>query len=240
MKVKIGKYKNWFGPYQLAELLCFWAKEEKDEYGFSRKPEWVNNFGEWLAHGEIQSEDDNRLFNNDRKNTWLYNFLLWIDSKKTRKISIKIDPWDTWNMDNTLALIIVPMLKQLKETKYGAPFVDDQDVPEHLRSTAAPPRENEWDIDENHVARWDWVLDEIIFAFDSKINDDWKDQFESGDYDLRREVAERDSQGKPTLYRIVEGPNHTRKCDEVALNAMKERITNGFKLFGKYYEALWD
>ena len=34
MKVKIGPYKNWFGPYQLAELLCFWAKETVvDEYG---------------------------------------------------------------------------------------------------------------------------------------------------------------------------------------------------------------
>lgn len=31
---------------------------------------------------------------------------------KERKISIRIDPWDVWNMDHTLALIIVPMLKK--------------------------------------------------------------------------------------------------------------------------------
>ena len=24
MKVKIGPYKNWFGPYQLAEKILFW------------------------------------------------------------------------------------------------------------------------------------------------------------------------------------------------------------------------
>jgi hypothetical protein len=56
MKVKIGPYTNWFGPYQLAELLCFWAKEEKNEFGIPRKPDWVHNFGEWLAHGDIEPE----------------------------------------------------------------------------------------------------------------------------------------------------------------------------------------
>ncbi len=31
MKVYLGKPNNWFGPYQLAELLCFWAPKTKDE-----------------------------------------------------------------------------------------------------------------------------------------------------------------------------------------------------------------
>lgn len=48
MKVKIGPYKNWFGPYQLAEKLCFWAKETVvDEHGMKSKPDYVHNFGEW-------------------------------------------------------------------------------------------------------------------------------------------------------------------------------------------------
>ena len=38
---------------------------------------------------------------------------------------VKIDYWDTWSMDHTLSYIIVPMLKQLKATKHGAPYVDD-------------------------------------------------------------------------------------------------------------------
>ena len=62
-----------------------------------------------------------------------------------RKIVIHIDDYDTWSMDHTLAPIIAPMLKQLKATKHGAPFVDDEDVPEHLRSTNAKPKENKWD-----------------------------------------------------------------------------------------------
>jgi hypothetical protein len=32
------------------------------------------------------------------------------------------------------------MLKQLNATKQGAPLVEDEDVPEHLRSTAAPAK----------------------------------------------------------------------------------------------------
>ena len=45
MKVKIGPYKDYFGPYQLAEKLCFWAKPVKDEWGIEDKPDWVHNFG---------------------------------------------------------------------------------------------------------------------------------------------------------------------------------------------------
>ena len=51
------------------------------------------------------------------------------DPTKQQKVSIKIDPWDTWSMDLTLALIIHPMLKQLHKTSHGAPYVDDEDVP---------------------------------------------------------------------------------------------------------------
>jgi hypothetical protein len=114
---------------------------------------------------------------------------------------VRIDPWDTWSMDHTLAMIVVPMLRQLRAVNHGAPLVDDEDVPEHLRSTAAPPRENEWDTDANHFLRWDWVMDEMIFAFETKLNDNY----------------------------IIESTPEDR-----------QRVSNGFRLFGKYYQGLWD
>lgn len=40
---------------------------------------------------------------------------------KSRKVEIQIDKWDTWNMDHTLALIIHPMLIQLRDTNHGYP-----------------------------------------------------------------------------------------------------------------------
>jgi hypothetical protein len=143
-------------------------------------------------------------------------------------------------MDHTLADIILPMLKQLKETKHGAPFVDDEDVPEELKSTSAPAKENEWDTDDNHFKRWDYALDEMIFSFECKIDDSWQDEFRSGHIDHKSVACEWNENGKATMYQMADGPNHTYKCDYDGMKVVQERITNGFRLFGKYYEGLWD
>ena len=102
MKVNIGPYKSWTGPYQIANALCFWVPEVADEYGCKSKPEWVHNFGTWLAGTEP-------------KYSLLMRLCCWIDSKRHRVIQVRVDAWDTWSMDSTLALIVLPMLKQLRE-----------------------------------------------------------------------------------------------------------------------------
>ena len=231
MKVKIGPYKYWIGPYQIAEALCFWAKKETDEHGFKRTADWVHNFGTWLAGG-------------DDKDSWLQKFCVWIESKRKRTVKVKIDRWDTWSMDHTLAYIILPMLKQLKATKHGAPNTDDEDVPEHLRSTAAPSKENEWDTDDNWFKRWDWIMDEMIFAFECELDDSWEEEFRTGDFDTIWLPV--DHKGNPVpkedakLFQMGEGPNHTYKCDYDGMKVVQDRIQNGFRLFGKYYQGLWD
>lgn len=249
MRVKIGPYERWFGPYQLAEKLCFWAKPVKDEWGIEDKPDWVHKFGEWLAHGSVlpdpTPENPVSSWRDDRPITTLYKFLQWVESKKKRKVKVHIDRWDTWSMDHTLAYIVLPMLEQLKTTKHGAPFVDDKDVPKELRSTSAPPlSENDKDcgaVDDLHFKRWDWVLDEMIFAFRSKLDEGkWEDQFYTGEYDFVSKATEFDENGKPKLYQLVKGPNDTKKIDMKGLRAYQKRISNGFRLFGKYYENLWD
>jgi hypothetical protein len=236
MKVYIGPYKTWFGPYQLAELLCFWAKPVQDEYGVSRKPDWVHNFGEWLAHGSVRAQpqagETYSLFK-DRPTTALYCFLLWIDSFKKRKISVRIDRWDTWSADHTLAYIILPLLLQLKKAKHGSPYVEDADVPEHLRSTAAAPKKNEYDTDDYHHARWEWILDEMIFAFNSKVDDSWQERFHAGETDFMLKKLENGCS------ELVRGPNDSSHFDEEGYRAYQARISNGFRLFGQYYEALW-
>lgn len=156
---------------------------------------------------------------------WIYNHTvnLYLD-KKQRKIKVKIHKYDTWSMDHTLGYIVLPMLIQLKATKHGGPFVDDEDVPEELRSTSAPPKENEWDVDDHHFARWDWVLDEMIWSFEQKNKDDWEGEY-YGEW--------------------IDNPNetlggHFENSDYEGMKKHQERMTNGFRLFGKYYEALWD
>ena len=238
MKITIGPYKSFFGPYQLAETLCFWAKDVEDEYGCKRKPDWVHNFGEWLAHGSVEPEAETGTitsWDHDRPTTWLYRLMLWIDSKRKRRVQVHIDKWDTWNMDDTLAYIILPMLKQLKEKKHGAPGVDDEDVPEHLRSTAAPPVED-YETDDNWHKRWDWVMDEMIFAFETKTGSltEWEEQFHTGEHDIQwKKLDDGCSQ-------MIKGPNDTYKFDAEGHAAYHARIKNGFRLFGKYYEGLWD
>ena len=228
MKVVIGPYKNWIGPYQIAEALCFWAPKVTDEYGTKRKPDWVHDFGQWL--GETKTGDD----------SWLTKICLWFESKRTRSIKIRIDKYDTWNMESTLALIILPMLKQLKETKHGGPFVDDKDVPVELRSTSAPPKKDKYDIDDNHFARWDYVLDEMIWAFEQKTID-WEEQYYSGEHDILWVPSDTlDKNGKASFMQMKKGPKDTFKIDKDGLMKHQKRMTNGFRLFGKYYEGLWD
>ena len=228
MKVVIGKYTTWIGPYQIAEMLCWWAKPVRDEIGMKRKPDWFHDFGTWLAERK------------DGSDTWLTKVCQWIESKKRRQIYVRIDKFDTWSMDHTLAHIIVPMLVQLQATKHGGPLVDDSDVPDELKSTSAPPKANEWDVDTNHFKRWDWVLDEMIFAFTAKRDGTWQDKYSSGTHDLQSVPCEWDATGKPTMYEMKRGPNDTYECDYEGMKVEQARISNGFRLFGKYYENLWD
>lgn len=228
MKVKIGPYSKWVGPYQIAEALCFWAKPVKDEHGFKSKPHWVHEFGTWLSE------------NRDGSDSWLTRICQWIENKKSRQVYVKIDKYDTWGMDSTLAHIVAPMLVQLQATKHGGPNVADSDVPDELKSTSAPPKESEWDVDSNHFLRWDWVLGEMIFAFECKRDGTWQDKYSSGEHDMVTEPCAWDESGKPTLYHMKTGPKDTYKCDYEAMSVEQARITNGFRLFGKYYENLWD
>lgn len=212
MKVNIGPYKSWFGPYQLAEKLMFWVPREKDEHGFEHTAKRVHDFGEWLAYGSVEPEPevgDIRSFTDKRKITLLYKFLLWVESKRKRKVEIRIDRWDTWSMDHTLAEIILPMLKQLKETKHGYPASLSE-------------------------KKWDDILDQMIFSFESKVNDDWESQFYTGEPDFQFKQLE------DGMSEMVEGPNHTSVFDKEGYEAYAKRIQKGFTLFGKYYQNLWD
>lgn len=216
MRVKIGPYKDWVGPYQIADTLKIFGVSE----------ETCHKVGEKLA------------------NTKLNDLCRWIHSKRKRKIKVKLDYYDHWNAYHTLALIILPVLDKIKETKHGAACVDDEDVPEELRSSSAPPVEP-WESDSNTFARWDWVLDEMIFAFQNIVDDSWEDQFHTGKIDFVftpvdaggiNEVPKEDAE----LFRLDKGPNDTHKWDQEGYKKYNARIDNGLKLFGKYYRGLWD
>lgn len=218
--------KVYIGPYPTDWLRC---------QVFNR---YMNN-----KYGEIDWPDDSEYTKFDKFVDKLesvvqsfYNATInKILRYRKRKINVRIDPTDVWSMDNTLAHIIHPMLVKLKATKHGAPLVDDEDVPKHLRSTAAPPKKNEWDTDENHFKRWDWVLDEMIHAFECEIDENWEDQFHSGNIDMDF-VKDPDTK----MSRLVKGPKDTHVFDREGWQKAWDRRNNAMKLFGKYYHNLWD
>lgn len=239
MKVKIRKPVSWFGPYQLAEALCFWAPKHKDEYGFDEKPDWVHTFGTWLSGGP------------DR-DSLLSKVLSWYDGVRRKfpwnQDRIKIDYWDTWSMDHTLSPIILPMLKQLKETKHGSGFIELEDVPEHMRTTDTEDYDFQKTFDfykENKVeghdvhSRYDWALSEMIWAFEQLLPDnDWEQQYwivkpEADWNDLMRPFEEGEKAREMKWLRKGE-------LDVKGFKKHEDRIDNGLRLFGKYYRTLWD
>lgn len=225
MKVDIGPYP---GRATVLPLLYWYQRKKYKKPYYMIKSSEVTNFDKKLESffDVIQSGLDATI------NKWYYN-------KKKQKIKVRIDRYDTWSMDYTLAHIIHPMLLQIKETKHGSPFVEDKDVPKHLRSTAAPPKKNEWDTDELHEARWDWVLDEMIWAFECMLDEDWDSQFHSGELDYTWEKSDIEYDGEKT-YQMKEGPNHTHVFDKKAYDKAWKRRNHAMILFGKYYHALWD
>jgi hypothetical protein len=233
MKIYISKSRDhWISPYTIMDYAFFWTDWSKcsrdrrirsleEERKYVEHPAWVERWSDRLEP--------------------ISRTIQWILDRVHPGINyVKIDYWDTWSMDHTLSPIILPMLKQLKATQHGAGFVDDEDVPEELKSTSAPAKENEWDTDANHFARWDYVLNEMIFAFEHKADDSWEEAFRSGEHDLIHVPCEWDANGRPTMYQMKDGPNNTYKCDYEGMRVVEARIQNGFRLFGKYYQNLWD
>lgn len=145
-----------------------------------------------------------------------------------QEVKVKIHNYDIWNMDYTLGLIILPMLKMIKESKGGAPKVDQNDVPEELKEEV-----KHYEVGKKHLDRWDYVINEMIFAFESQ-NIDWASQFSKGKISIGwKEIPDSD------LLEMITNEDHTYEVDWEKRNEYQARISNGFRLFGKYYEALW-
>jgi len=145
-----------------------------------------------------------------------------LDKRTDQKINVRIDNYDIWSMDDTLAHIVSPMLKLLKEKKHGSAYVDDADVPESLHHKEALDDLDHPDHDDLICKRWDYVMNEMVWAFEQKTRYDWE-----GDY----YEFDENTKGWPPKY---------KRHDVEGLKAHQERMSNGFRLFGKYYEALWD
>jgi len=232
MRVKIGKYIHWYTTQRAENAYIEWRHKKYAWDVDERDYDWIDRTVIKILDGW---------------QTVLHYTVNQIQSRRKQKIRVRLDPWDSWNADSTLAHIILPVLEQLKETKQGAPFVDNEDVPKNLRPTKKEMKKTEetGHTDDNHFARWDYILDAMIWSFREMAEDKpGEEEFFTGESDIKwtpvdedgNEVSEEDRK----YYRMDKGPNDTSKIDMEGLKAYGERIDFGLRMFGKYYRGLWD
>ena len=229
MKVKIGPYTPWWVSHVYTDYM-----NKKYNYDWDGPTNTFERVLEKIANGL----------------DWFYSvtinkYFAW----KKRKIKVKIHHYDTWGMDNTLAYIILPMLKQLKATKHGSPFVEQEDLPEHIRlseretavfdhgsydKTLNATDEEIEAASEKFHAQWGWVIDQMIWSFEQEISEDadYKNYYDPYEPE---EIIEDDENGLfDKEWRMKMG-----KFNNDKYKAYHERKQLGFTLFGKYFQSLW-
>ena len=229
MKVNIGPHTN--------DIIPVYSWERRYEYW--RRPETF-----YLSEEEY-TWYDKLVFGFFEKLSYLtLPINRWSNSRK-RKINIHIDSYDVWSADNTLAMIIHPVLLKLKEKKHGSPDVANDDVPEHLRAEEhnVPHPDGYIGTDDLFHKRWEWVLDEMIWAFEQCVDPDHgRNQFHHNSDQLDLQFVEVEgkklSEAKFTDQKDPNKPKYWVDYDGKKLH--DERIANGLRLFAKYYFALWD
>lgn len=199
MKVYIGNYVNNISIYSIEHILEFFCILERDR--------------EWIVK--------------KLEGTKLDKFLEWVNTKQQRKISIKTHKYDHWNAYETIAMIALPILKNLRLHKQGSPYISDDDVPERLKSINAPLSNTEDYVDSLFFERYDWVLGEVIWALE-QITIDYESQ-----YWIERPIIEySDSNQVEWLCKGL--------FDEIGYKQHQKRIDNGLLLMGKYFQTFWD
>jgi len=95
-----------------------------------------------------------------------------------RKELIIIHAFDTWSLDHTLALVIVPALKKFREAPGGTPggFVD------HLKGK---PTEKNWAAAHR---RWLKIIDAMIWSFEQSLDETsgYGQYYTDGDFNKRK------------------------------------------------------
>lgn len=132
------------------------------------------------------------------------------DCDKERHISVQIEDFDVYSMDTTLAYIVVPMLKKLKQAKIGVPGDIVHELHQYAEQNYLDLGLTQKELDDLEYERaeqkWQEIMDKMIWSFEQAMND-----YE----DLYQEVSSGD------------------------LKTYEEKLEEGFQLFGKYYRSLW-
>jgi len=163
-----------------------------------------------------------------------------------RRVSVEIERHDTYSFDQTLALIILPALLQLRETQHGIPTefatvggedYDTQDSFDFYKET----NKECFDV---AIERWNDVLDKMIWSFQQIVYSDWEEKYIHGKAKYVHVPSDpflNPLTGRTeATYTMVDTNPDEHWTDYEGMRLHEERIQEGLELFGKYYKHLWD
>jgi hypothetical protein len=164
---------------------------------------------------------------------------------KERKIDIKIEQWDTYSMDHTAALIILPLLLQLKNSKQGVPsdFIQrvggDMDRNYYFDFI----RDDDDEVFDKGCLKWEETLDKMIWSFQQLVDDSYEAKYHHGiaKIDFRIiEVTNPATGVVEKMYKMVDENPSKHWYDYIGQQEHDKRIQEGLDLFGKHFRDLWD
>jgi len=209
MRVKIGNYPITIGTHNIYKAYIS-LRFKKYTWEVSDKDySWPDRF----VLGALDVIDD-----------WIspLNRFVGMD----RKVKVRVSSQDIYSVDSTLALVILPVLEKFRSNaSFSSPNIDPDDVKDKPDNSA--------------LTDWEYVLDKMILSFSSKTCE-WEEDFYSDEF-LHSEglfdglKSELDSDGKKFYYLS----SLNKHIDYDGMNKKQIEITQGFLLFGKYYESLW-
>lgn len=136
----------------------------------------------------------------------------------TRKVKITVDDYDTWSADHTLAMIIVPILQNMRDNPYSIMNVAPEDA-DNLPYEEATKR----------------VYDKMIWAFQQIIEPEDSQFFPNSDNQKLEKV-----EGQSYYELVPKDPSKPKASfDREGYEAYNQQIQEGLNLFAKYYRGLW-
>ena len=166
----------------------------------------------WLAEKHILNEKQaEKVVDFLRKKLHIDDILALIPKIFPRKIKVKIHPYDSWNAGNTLAHVILPVVKQLRETTHSYP---GGDVTEE---------------------EWNDILEKIEWSMTQILDEDWEDQYTIVPPEIDWDNDEVNEDGLRPIKWKVRG-----EYDWDGMNKHQEKIQEGCELLGKWFTHLWD
>jgi hypothetical protein len=162
-----------------------------------------------------------------------------------RKVEVTVEKWDTYSMDHTAALLILPLLLQLKQTKHGVPSGlvtrNGGDMDNNLCFDFIAEDENA--VFDKLCDQWDEILDKMIWSFQQIVDDSYDSKYHHGHMKLGWkpiEITHPTTRTVSKAYEMVDENPGEHWYDHVGHTLHEERIQEGLELFGKYYRNLWD